>query len=234
MKCIIVEDGPIARKGMKRLITSREELELVGMYDNPAEAMKAVDEMEVELIFLDIEMPGITGIEFARNLPDDIMVVFTTAYSEYAVESYALSALDYLVKPIDPERFNIAVDKALEKSRQRLALDLMDHHAMAADGFLTVKADRRFIRIRMEDILYVEGNKDFVVFHLSDREVESRATVKSIEKLLPATKFIRINKSYIVNIDRIDSFDSNDIMIGRRELSIGATYRDALFSRLLP
>lgn len=234
MKCIIIDDVPMARKGMKRLVEGRKELELVGMYANAEEALGALSGgEEVELVFLDIQMSGMTGVEFAGKLGDDVMVVFTTAYSEYAVESYELNALDYLVKPIDPERFDRAVDKALLKSRQKMAAEKMEQMVKGDGSFITVKSERRYVRIRFEDILYVEGSRDLVVFQLVDGKVISRATVKSVEEWLPGGRFMRVNKSYIVNLDKISAFDANDILIGRYEIAIGPTYREAVLGRLL-
>ncbi|MDE5975404.1 MAG: LytTR family DNA-binding domain-containing protein [Muribaculaceae bacterium] len=234
MKCMIIDDLPIARKGMRRLIASREELELSGAFESAADAISAIKADPPELLFLDIRMPGISGLDFARFLPPETMVIFTTAFSEYAVESYRLNAIDYLVKPIDPERFNIAVDKALENSRNRQARLQLERLVSSSGNFITIKSDRRFLRLRPEEILFVEGCKDMVVFHTSDSQIISRATLKSVEENLPAEKFLRVNKSYIVNRDKITSFDSNDICIGTYEISIGPTYRDSVMAFLLP
>lgn len=233
MKCIIVDDVPMARKGMRRLVEDRAELDLVGMFDNAEDALKRLGEGDVELAFLDIQLGRMNGMELARMVGEDTMVVFTTAYSEYAVESYELNVVDYLVKPIDPSRFEMAVDKALARKREREAIRRLDVDVMGNDGFITVKSERRYVRIRFDDILYVEGRKDQVVFQLTDGRVVSRATVKSVEGALPGCRFMRVNKSYIVNIEKVSSFDNNDIMIGRYEIAIGPTYREVVLSRLL-
>ncbi len=233
MKCIIVDDLPIARKGMARLISLRPELELIGSYDSGEAALLGIEDKEVDLAFLDIRMSGISGMEVAHLLPQDVMVVFTTAFSEYAVESYDIEAIDYLVKPIDPEKFNRAIDKALTFKKRKSAATHLQHLANADRDFITVKADRRYIRIKLDDIRFVEGCKDLVIFHLEKETVNARATLKSISDLLPTTRFIRVNKSYIANRDKITSFNNNDIFIGTYEISIGPTYHDEVMEYLL-
>lgn len=234
MKCIIIDDEPIARKGMKRLVDSRNELELLASFGNAETAEEFLEDNDVDLIFLDIEMPEIKGIEFAGRIPRKCLVIFTTAYSEYALDSYEVEAIDYLVKPIEPARFNRAVDKAISYhalldsasvSAGEPAVGVADH--------IIVKADRRYVKINLDDIVYIEGLKDYVIIHLPEKRVVTRLTLKGIEEVIPASGFIRVNKSYIVSRDRIDSFDSNDVFIGDTEISIGASYREAVLSSLL-
>ncbi|MDE6755460.1 MAG: LytTR family DNA-binding domain-containing protein [Muribaculaceae bacterium] len=234
MKCVIVDDLPIARKGMRRLIESRPELDLVGAFDSAEELLNRIEQKDIDLIFLDIRMPGLSGLQFARLLPPEVMIIFTTAFSEYALESYDLNAIDYLVKPIDPEKFNRAVDKALTKSIQRDAFLKLNKIISGNNDFITVKSDRKYIRLRQDDILFIEGCKDMVVFHLEKEKIYSRATLKSVNEILPETKFLRINKSYIVNRDKITSFDNNDIFIGNYEIAIGPTYHLQVMNFLLP
>ena len=234
MKCIIVDDEPIARKGMKRLVDSRHELELLANLNSAEAAEEFLAENDVDLIFLDIEMPEVSGIEFARRIPRNCLVVFTTAYSEYAIDSYDVEALDYLIKPIDPLRFNRAVDKAISyHGLLESAAATPDEPAVSVADHIIVKADRRYVKVNLDDINYVEGLKDYVIIHLSDKRVVTRLTLKGIEEVLPSSTFIRVNKSYIVNRNKIDSFDNNDVFIGTTEISIGASYRDTVLSTLL-
>lgn len=234
MKCIIVDDEPIARRGMKRLVGSRHELELLASLDSAEAAEEFLTENDVDLIFLDIEMPEVSGIEFARRIPRNCLVVFTTAYSEYAIDSYDVEALDYLVKPIDPVRFNRAVDKAISyHALLESASATPDEPAVSVADHIIVKADRRYVKVNLDDIIYVEGLKDYVIIHLSDKRVVTRLTLKGIEEVLPSSKFIRVNKSYIVNRNKIDSFDNNDVFIGTTEISIGTSYRDIVLATLL-
>lgn len=234
MKCIIIDDEPIARRGMKRLVDSRHELELAASLDSAEAAGDFLADNNVDLIFLDIEMPGVSGIEFARQIPRDCLVVFTTAYSEYAIDSYEVEALDYLMKPIDPMRFNRAVDKAISyHGLLESAGSAPEEPAVGVTDHIIVKADRRYVKIKLDDIIYVEGLKDYVIIHMPERRVVTRLTLKGIEELLPYPAFIRVNKSNIVNRDRIDSFDTNDVFIGTTEISIGASYRDIVLPTLL-
>lgn len=233
MKCIVIDDLPIARKGMKRLISQRNELELVGSFESAEEGMRAIEEKDVELAFLDIRMSGMSGMEMARRLPPKVMVVFTTAFSEYAVESYDIEAIDYLVKPIDPDRFNRAVDKALAIERRRSAEIQLQAIVNAGKDFITIKADRRYVRIKYDDIRFIEGSRDVVIFHLAEENITTRTTLKTIDDHLPPTKFIRVNKSFIANKDKITSFNSTDVFIGQYEISIGPKYHEEVMKYLL-
>lgn len=227
MRCIIVDDEPIARRGMRRLVETRPDLELVAEFDSAESAREWLQSNSTDLVFLDIEMPGTSGVELARELPADILVIFTTAYSEYAIEGYDVEAIDYLLKPVRQERFNRAVDRAftyrgLSHTPEEPPLD-----------FIIVKADRKYMRLRLADILYVEGLKDYVIIHLASGRVVSRLTVKAMEEQLPSPAFVRISKSVIVNKDAVTAFDSRDVTIGTAELAIGASYRDAALNALM-
>lgn len=242
MKCIIVDDERIACLGMKRIVEQHQDLILTGVFESVKEAVQFMETNPVDLIFLDIQMPEVTGIEFARQIPETTMVIFTTAYSEYAVDSYNVDAIDYLVKPIDPERCARAIDKA----RHYLNLISSAAHsgtseAKSVSDYLIIKVDRRYVRLRFSNILFVEGMKDYVIIHAIPHsqkdanpiKVVTRQTIKGMEALLPSDMFLRVNKSYIVNTGYIDSFDTNDVLIGTWEIAIGATYRDAVKKRLL-
>lgn len=234
MNCIIVDDEPIARRGMKRMVGNHPRLHLLAALDSAEAALDFLADNPVDLLFLDIQMPGLTGMELARRLPEKTMVIFTTAYSDYAVESYAVDAVGYLLKPIDPELFEKAVSKAEDYSAL-LAGEMADaDSARPSRDYIIVKADRRFHRVPYRDILYVEGLKDYVILHLADgRRMVTRMTVKGMEEILPDGEFLRISKSSIVNIGAIDSFDNNDVFIGDAEIAIGLSYRDAVMGRLL-
>lgn len=237
MKCLIIDDEPIARMGMRRLVGRHSDLELTAQLGSAEEALEFLEENKVDLIFLDIQMPGLTGMELAEKIKGDAMIIFTTAYSEYALESYNVNAVDYLVKPINPDRF----DKAVEKARSCASLlataegaeEAKEAPQLAAD-FIIVKADRRYMRIHLKDILYVQGLKDYLIIYTNDRKVVTRMTLKGMEDTLPSDRFFRVNKSYIVNLDAIDSFDNNDIFIGNQEIAIGPNFREPLLRILLP
>lgn len=233
MRCLIVDDEPIARRGMVKLVGSRSELSVAGVAADAREALAFLDENSVDLIFLDIEMPGLNGMELARRLPERCQVVFTTAYSDYACESYDVDATDYLMKPIDPDRFNHAVDKALTFAAMMAASEAPEPHAAtASENVITVKSDRRYVRLRLDEITFVEGLKDYLIIHTAERRVVTRMTVKSLEEALPA-QFLRVGKSYIVNRDKIDSFDNNDLYIGSSVVPVGVSYKQAILKILL-
>lgn len=233
MRCLIVDDEPIARRGMVKLVGSRSELSVAGVVGNADEALAFLGENSVDLVFLDIEMPGLNGMELARRLPERCQVVFTTAYSDYACESYDVDATDYLMKPIDPDRFNHAVDKALTFAGMMAAAETPEPPAASAsDEVLTVKSDRRYVRLRVDEITFVEGLKDYLIIHTGERRIVTRMTVKSLEEALPP-QFLRVGKSYIVNRDKIDSFDNNDLYIGSSVVPIGVSYKQEVLKILL-
>ncbi|MDO4320650.1 MAG: LytTR family DNA-binding domain-containing protein [Bacteroidales bacterium] len=233
MNCIIIDDEPIARRGMKRLVENDSRLDLRGVFSNADEAADFLAGNPIDLVFLDIQMPGTTGIEFARQIPDRTLIIFTTAYSEYAADSYEVDAMDYLVKPIDTARFSKAVTKAADYIALLRNQADEDEPARPASDYIIIKADRRYHRISHDDITYIEGLKDYVIIHLTDRRVVTRMTVKAMEEALPSDKFLRVNKSNIVNVKAVDSFDNNDVLIGDTEIVIGLAYRDNVIGRLL-
>ncbi len=192
-----------------------------------------MEEHSVDLIFLDIQMPGITGIEFARTISKKTLVVFTTAYTEYALDSYEVDAVDYLVKPIEPERFRKAVDKVVSCYSLLLKEEKEAIETIEAAEYFFVKADRRYFKVNFADIPFIEGLKDYVILQLGDLRIITRMTLKAVLDLLPENKFIRVNKSYIVNTCHIDSFDNNDIFIKSYEIAIGNSYRDTFFEEFV-
>ncbi|HCO68379.1 MAG TPA: DNA-binding response regulator [Dysgonomonas sp.] len=232
MKCIIVDDEPIARKGIKKLVEQISQLELLDSFNNAEAASEYIKSTKVDLIFLDIQMPGINGIEFARSIPKHTLIIFTTAYSEYALDSYEVDAVDYLVKPINPAKFRKAVDKAITYHSL-----LMEEEEKSVenveDEYIFVKSDRRFFKVNLKDILFIEGLKDYVIIQLDGQRIITRMNVKNMHDMLPKNTFLRINRSYIVNKDRIDSFDNNDVFIKTYEIAIGNSYRDSFFDDMM-
>ena len=232
MNCIIVDDEPLAREAIEILIKDTSQLNLMGMFNNAIGASKFMKENPVDLIFLDIQMPGITGIEFARNISKRTLVIFTTAYTEYALDSYEVDAIDYLIKPVDPERFHKAVNKAIAYHSLLLKEEKENIEAGNTEYFF-VKSERRYFKINYKDILFIEGLKDYVIFQLDEQRVITRMNLKNIFELLPKHDFLRVNKSYIINTKHIDSFDNNDIFIKTHEIAIGNIYRDAFFEAFM-
>lgn len=232
MKCIIVDDEPIARKGIKKLVDQISQLELLDCFNSAETASDFMKTSTVDLIFLDIQMPGITGIEFARIIPKHTLIIFTTAYSEYALDSYEVDAVDYLVKPIDPAKFRKAVDKAI--TYHSLLLEEEEKSVEnVEDEYIFVKSDRRFFKVNLKDILFIEGLKDYVIIQMDGQRIITRMNVKTIHDLLPKNVFIRVNRSYIVNKNQIESFDNNDVFIKTYEIAIGNSYRDLFFDDMM-
>ncbi|MFO3729298.1 LytR/AlgR family response regulator transcription factor [Butyricimonas muris] len=232
MNCIIVDDEPLAREAIELLTGENTRLKLTGTFNNALSASRFMEDKPVDLVFLDIQMPGITGIEFARAIPRRTLVIFTTAYTEYALDSYEVDAIDYLVKPVEAERFQKAVEKAM--IYHALLLQEEKENIEPVDNeFFFVKSDRRYFKVNFKDILFIEGLKDYVIIQLADQRIITRMNLKTTYELLPKKDFLRVNKSYIVNTNHIDSFDNNDIFIGNYEIAIGNTYRDSFFDTFM-
>lgn len=231
MNCIIVDDEPLAREAMEMLISENGRLTLVGAFNNATSAAKFIQEQPVDLIFLDIRMPKVTGLEFARTIPKSTLVIFTTAYAEYAIDSYEVDAVDYLVKPIVSERFRKAVEKA-EAYHALLLTDEKENIENVESEFMFVKSERRFFKVNFKDILFIEGLKDYVIIQLPDQRIITKTSMKAIHELLPQI-FLRVNRSYIVNTQQIASFDNNDIYIDKYEIAIGNNYRDIFFEEFV-
>lgn len=232
MNCIIVDDEPLAREAIELLVKDIDYLHLAGTFNHAASAARYMEGNTVDLIFLDIQMPGITGIEFAKTISRRTLIVFTTAYSEYALDSYEVDAIDYLIKPVEPERFRKAADKALAYS-SLLMQDEKENIEPAADDYFFVKSDRKYFKVNFEDILFVEGLKDYVILQLEEQRIITRMNLKAMNELLPKSLFLRVNKSYIVNTARIEAFDNNDLFIKTHEIAIGSSYRDGFFEEFV-
>ena len=220
MNCIIVDDEPLAREAMKLLIEEAECLQLVGSFNSAATASDFMEQHVVDLVFLDIQMPGITGIEFARTISKRTLVIFTTAYTEYALDSYEVDAIDYLIKPVEAEQSYHSL--LLQEEKEAI-------ETIVAAEYFFVKAERRYFKVNFSDILFVEGLKDYVILQLGEQRIITRMSLKAVFDLLPKDSFLRVNKSYIVNTAHIDSFDNNDIFIKSYEIAIGNSYRDDFF-----
>lgn len=233
MKCIIVDDEPLARQGMELNIASVSSLQLLGSFSNALAASDFLRKENVDLMFLDINMPELSGLDFLKSLRDAPMVIFTTAYPQYALESYELEAIDYLVKPIRIERFLKAVNKA-ENYLKLLQQDGNNNQVeKIEDDFIFIKADRKYFKIYFKDILYIEGLKDYVVIYTGDNKIITSMNVKTIAAQLPPAIFARVSKSYIVNTLHITSLDNEMIYIQKNEIPLGQSYREDFLQRYI-
>ncbi len=224
ISCIIVEDEPLARNLLTDYVRKVPHLNLIKTFANPLEAIDFLRENPVDLLFLDIQMPEITGISLLKVLKKKPLVVLTTAYSDYALESYDFDVLDYLLKPITFERFL----RAVEKANQRLATTPVAEKNANTDPthpFVFVKDGTKLVKIRLDDILYVEGLKDYVTIHTRQQKVVTLQRLKNLEDQLPANKFIRIHHSFIIALDAIDAVHKGEVQIGNASLPISDSYK---------
>jgi len=226
MKVIAVDDEPLALKLLEDNISKVSFLEPVAFCSNAFEAIKALQQHKVDLIFLDVQMPGLSGLEFIATLDNKPIVILITAYKQYALESYNLAVADYLVKPVALERFILACNRAHELYELRQLKT--SQVATPSPEYFFVNADYSQVKIVFSDITWMEGLRDYVKIHLksSNKPVITRSTLKAIDDQLPAGKFIRFHKSYIVAIESIKAVRKNSIFIGNDELPIGETYRE--------
>lgn len=228
MRVMIVDDEPLALDILETFIEKIPSLELVKRCQNAIEAFDALKTEEIDLMFLDIQMPQLTGIEFLKSLKNPPLAIFTTAYPNYAIEGYELNVIDYLLKPISLERFMKAVNKAQNQYElQRNEVQPVVGDADPSD-FIFVKADKKLIKIKYDEITYIEGLKDYVIIRTTAGRVITLQTMKSLESKLPPNLFQRIHRSYIVALDKIDAIVGNMVEIEKKHLPIGKNYRDIL------
>jgi DNA-binding LytR/AlgR family response regulator len=232
IRSIIIDDEPLARRGLKEYINDVDFLQLEGEFDNPLKATKVLSEGSIQLIFLDIQMPKITGLEFFKTLHNAPPVIFTTAYPQYALDGFELNALDYLVKPISFERFLKATMRAKEYYEVRNK-NTGEQKAQGKEDFFFVKADNKLAKIFLEDVLYVEALQNYVSIHTKTKKYITYLTFKSIEEYLPSDRFIKTHKSFIVSASKIDNIEGNDIRIGDHHIPISRTSKDEVMDRLL-
>lgn len=233
MNIMIVDDEPLALDVLETYIERLPQLCLVERCANAIEANNALKKKDIDLMFLDIQMPQLTGIEFLKSLTKPPMVIFTTAFPNYAIEGFELNAIDYLLKPISFERFIKAVNKAQEQHElhnQPLAAPASE--VQDGEDFFFVKSDKKLIKVKFEDIIYIEGLKDYVIIRMEMGRVITLQTMKSLEDRLPPKQFRRIHRSYIVALNRIEAIDGNMVEVVEKKeakhLPIGKNYRDEL------
>lgn len=229
LQCIIIDDEPIARAGLKEYIQDVAFLQLAGEFDNPMKAIDTLQQQKIDLLFLDIQMPRMTGLEFLKTLTHPPLVIFTTAYPNYAVEGFELNAVDYLLKPFSFERFWKAVVKA--KAQCEVATQPAASNAEA--DYFFIKSDSKLIKIRYDEILFVEALQNYVAVHTAEKKYITYLTFRSIEEYLPAGRFVRTHKSFIVAAARVESIEGNDIRIGQHHIPISRTERETVLQQLL-
>jgi DNA-binding LytR/AlgR family response regulator len=236
---LIVDDEFLARKLLQGYVEKMPELKLAGTCQNASEAFRAVQTGGIDILLLDIHLPDLNGIDFARTCKQVPAIIFTTAYSEYAVDSYTVSAVDYLLKPIVFGRFEEAIGKACRKidgerlkAQEKQASGKEEGSTADEEGYLLVKADYRLYKINYADLLYIEGQHEYVSFYTTGKRITALYSLKSLEETLPEKQFVRVHKSYIVSIPHIRELGPQSLMLNGVRIPIGGSYREALLKRL--
>jgi len=228
IKCIIVDDEPMARDVVRRYIQKIPTLKLMGEFGNAIEATIFLQEQPIDIIFLDIKMPQLTGTEFVRSLRSVPKIIFTTAHKEFAHEGFELDVIDYLLKPIRFDRFLRAVNKAFPQKQQEIETHgiITNEESKPATSFIYLRVDRKMIKVLLDDILYIESDRDYVKVFTEKGFIITRQTIASVEAMLSESQFIRTHRSYIVSLNKLKSFTADTVEIGTKELPIGKLYRN--------
>lgn len=229
ISCLIVDDEPIAREIIATHLIKINNVHIVASCKNAIEAFNQISNHKIDLVFLDINMPEISGISFAKSINSDIKVIFTTAYRDYAVEGFELKAVDYLLKPISFERLQKAVNNYFDIYRSNSSAITISENNI---DFIFVRSKRKMIKIGFSDIIYIESYSDYLKIHLEGKTIVTRETITSIEAKLPKSKFLRIHRSYIIAIRALDSFTNEHINIQNKALPISRTYKKEVLSFL--
>ncbi len=232
IRCIIVDDEPLAREVIERYLGNIRELELVRTCSNALEAFETLHTEQIDLVFLDISMPVISGLDFLRSLRKAPAVIITTAYPDFALQGYELDVVDYLVKPVSLERFMKAVNKAIDRLNIQSSNPTPANPAQPKADYMFVKSDQKLVRIPFSEIEYIEGMKDYVKIFTTEKMIVTLHTMKFFESNLPANSFLRIHKSYIVNLNAIKSISGTELEIRQTRLPIGNSYKEALMKTI--
>ena len=226
VRCLIVDDEPLAIRLIEKHVSQIDSLEVVATCNSALKAFEILNTQEIDLLFLDIKMPHLTGIDFLKTLKNPPKTIFTTAYRDYALESYELETVDYLLKPVTFERFVKAIDKFYRQNSNAVAP--VQRETVVTD-YILVKSGSKHHKINLEDIVYIESLKDYIKIHLeNDTSIISKYKLGEMEQELSAYQFLRIHRSYIINTSKITAFSSNDIDVNTQEIPIGASYKEAV------
>ncbi len=232
LKCIVIDDEPLAIKLLEDHISRVPFLELTNSFTNPMEALIGFNSNPVDLIFLDIQMPQLNGVQFMQLLNNRAMVIITSAYQEYAIEGFEHNVVDYLLKPIPFERFYKAVEKAYNLKNPSQKLDRSQEMHPSTGGYIFIKVETKMVRVELDDILFIEGLKNYVSLYTKAQRIVTLQVMKQLEEVLPPNRFVRVHKSYIVALDKINSIERQEITIKDRVIPIGNTYQEHFFKLL--
>jgi len=231
INCLIVDDEPVARDILESHLQKVDAVNVVATCKNAIEAFNEINANQIDLIFLDINMPEISGLSFAKSINKNIKVIFTTAYREYAIDGFNLQAVDYLLKPISFERLLQAVNKYLGENPSEI-IENSSEIIPEKNDFIFVRSDRKMVKINFSEINYVESFSDYIKFHLNDKVIITRETISSIEAKLPKTDFLRVHRSFIVSISKIESFTNEFVEVNNKAIPISRSYKKDVLSRL--
>lgn len=227
INCAIIDDEPLARKGLKEYIADMDFLNLVGEYDTPLKAVEQIKAGQIQLLFLDIQMPRLSGLDFLKTMINPPLTIITTAYPEFALEGFELDVLDYLVKPIAFNRFVKAAMKAKEYLSARTTV------SSAEDDFIFIKADNKLVKVYYDDILFVEATQNYVTIVTKTKKYITYLTFKSIEEALPAPRFLRVHKSFIVQLSKVESVDGSELVIDTHKIPVSRANKDEVLQKIL-
>lgn len=234
MNVIIVDDEPLAQEVIETYVAQLPALNLLGKASNAVEANSLLQQHSVDLMFLDVQMPMLNGIDFLKSLDNPPLVILTTAFSEFAVDAFALNAVDYLMKPIALDRFMKAVNKAMASKAGSAIID--SHSDEVERDYIFVKAEKKLIKVEFKEVVFIEGLKDYVIIRNDETRVITLQTMKSLEEKLPSSIFRRVHRSYIVNLEKVEAVEGNSIEVtvkGQKKLiAIGKNYREALLQHI--
>ena len=232
LNCLVVDDEELARTLLENYIQRLPHLNLVAKCKNPLEAIPYLKEQSIDLLFLDIQMPELTGIEFLKTLQHKPQVILTTAYSDYALEGYSLSITDYLLKPFSFERFVQGVNKAVDLIQLQQRAEQNNTTVPDSKNYLLVKADHKIHKIKLEDILYIQSMREYVAIYTPKGRILTLNSLKRLDQELPSSQFMRIHKSYLIAISKVNTLEGNLVHIGEEKLPIGANYKEQVLQRI--
>jgi DNA-binding LytR/AlgR family response regulator len=232
LKCMVIDDEPLAIQLLANHISKVSFLELTGTYTSPMDGLIAFNANPVDLIFLDIQMPQLTGIQFMKLLQNRAQVIVTSAYEEYAIEGFEHNVTDYLLKPVSLDRFYKAVEKAYNLKNPTHKLEVSKDLYPATGGYIFVKVETKMVRVELNDILFIEGLKNYVSIYTNTQRIVTLQVMKQLEEILPPNRFVRVHKSFIIALDKINSIERQEIHIKDRIIPIGITYQEHFFKLL--
>ncbi|MEX1002920.1 MAG: LytTR family DNA-binding domain-containing protein [Crocinitomicaceae bacterium] len=227
MKCVIADDEQLARNLIENYVEKVSYLELVASCKNGLEVTKVLQQHHIDLLITDIQMPELLGTDLVKSLSQPPLVIFTTAYKDYAIEGFELSAVDYLLKPFAFERFLAAVNKAKELHDHAIHKDIS-----LKQGYLIIKADHKLYRVQYEDIKYIEGQREYVSFHTKKKRITALMSLKKLEETLPSDQFVRCHKSFIINKQMVEALEGNSLLIPDKSIPIGQSYREKVIAAI--